>query len=322
MLARILGNHTRILGLRELQYFGELCPADAARLVDDRQFERLAAIVFSRHARSFSPEGPTPSERDWARQLRQSLDLSDHTGYGLFVAALTRLAADAGKSIVCEQTPRNVFYARDILDNIPRASFVHIIRDPRAVVASQKNRWKMRQLGAERVPMYEGIRTWVNYHPVTMAKLWRNATDAALRLHGHERVMLTRFEDLIADPDAQIRRICDFLEVPFEPSMSSVPKWGSSNVRHESDKKGLSKDVLDKWESVLSDGEVAIVERMTGDLMRRFSYEPRLQDRVSAPSTLRHWLTYPLHLAGVALANPRRAWIQARAMLQNSRRST
>ena len=30
--------------------------------------------------------------------------------------------------------------------------------------------------------------------------------------------------------------------------MSLVPKWGSSNVKHETDKKGLSKDVLDQWE--------------------------------------------------------------------------
>ena len=45
------------------------------------------------------------------------------------------------------------------------------------------------------------IRNWVNYHPVTMAKLWIGATDAALRLRGHDRVMLLRFEDLIADAE-------------------------------------------------------------------------------------------------------------------------
>jgi len=320
MLTRVLGNHSRILGLRELQYFGELCPSNATRHFNDQRFERLAAMIFARQARSFWDGGPTQSERNWARQLRESVDFRDRTGYGLFVSALARLAADAGKLIVCEQTPRNVFYAQDILENLPSASFIHIVRDPRAVAASQKNRWKMRLLGAERVSLSEVIRTWVNYHPVTMAKLWNGATEAALRLRGHERVKLLRFEDLIAEPEIYIQDLCTFLDVEFEPAMHLVPKWGSSNVKHEGDKKGLSKDVLDKWETVLSDGEVEIVERITGELMGRFSYVPRTARSVDTLSMLPYKLGYPLHLLGVALANPRRASIQARAMLLSSRR--
>ena len=69
------------------------------------------------------------------------------------------------------------------------------------MLASQKNSWKMRLLGAKRVPVSEMIRSWVNYHPVTMARLWNGATEAALRLRGHDRVMLLRFEDLIADAE-------------------------------------------------------------------------------------------------------------------------
>ena len=49
---------------------------------------------------------------------------------------------------------------------------------------------------------------------------------------------------------------------------------------------------------------VEIVERMTGALLRRFSDEPY--------SLLPHILSYPLHLVGAALMNPRRALIQAR----------
>jgi hypothetical protein len=320
MVSRILGNHSQILGLRELHYFGDLCePATVGRL-DMRALTFLAARIFSRHARDVWGSDPTELELSKARELCESLAPEQRTGYGVFAASLACLATDAGKSIVCEQTPRNVFYAQNILANLPGAAFVHVVRDPRAVLASQKNRWKLRQLGARRVPLHETIRTWVNYHPVTMAKLWRNATDAAIRLRGHHRVMLTRFEDLVADPEVHIRTICDFLEVSFEPVMSLIPKWGSSNVKHETDKKGLSKDVLDQWESVLSDGEVEIVEHITGELMSRFSYVPRSQGSGNTRAMLPHRLTYPLHLVGVALTNPRRALIQARAMLQSSKR--
>jgi len=50
---------------------------------------------------------------------------------------------------------------------------------------------------------------------------------------------------------------------------------------------------------------VEIVERMTGALLRRFSNEPH--------SLLPHILSYPVHLVGKTLMNPRRALIQAPA---------
>jgi hypothetical protein len=65
---------------------------------------------------------------------------------------------------------------------------------------------------------------------------------------------------------------------------------------------------------------VEIVERMTGELMSRFSYVPRSGRSGNPLSTLPYKFSYPLHLLGVALANPRRASIQARAMLQSTRR--
>lgn len=319
VLSRVLGNHPMILWSRELHYFGDLCPADAARRLDDQEIEHLAAMVFSRHARNLWEKGPTPPERLRARQLRETLAPEQRTGYGLFSAAMACLAADAGKPIICEQTPRNVFYAQSILEHLPKASFVHLVRDPRAVVASQKNRWKMRMLGASHIPVQETIRTWVNYHPVTMARLWVSATDAGLRLADHPRFRLLRFEDLLTTPEDCVRSLCDFLEVPFERDMLLVPKWGSSNVRHEGDNKGLAKDVLDNWETVLTASETEIVERISGGLMQRFDYVPRSPAGPRPVGSLRHNLSYPFHLLGVALTNPRRAVIQARAMLQRRR---
>jgi hypothetical protein len=316
VLSRVLGNHSRVLWSRELHYFGDLCPDNASRRLDDQEIEHLAAVLFARHARNLWEKGTTPDERRRARLLRESLAPEQRTGYGVFSAAMASLAEAAGKPIACEQTPRNVFYAQGILDNLPEASFVHLVRDPRAVVASQKNRWKMRMLGASHIPVHETIRTWVNYHPVTMARLWVSATTAGLRLADHPRFRLLRFEDLLTTPEECVSSLCDFLEIPFEREMLLVPKWGSSNVRHESDNKGLSKDVLDNWETVLTASETAIVEQMTGSLMQRLAYQPRDQSARAPGGTIRHNLSYPLHLLGVALTNPRRAVIQARAMLR------
>jgi hypothetical protein len=319
MLSRVLGNHSQIRGLRELHFFGDLFGSADSGPLEQAELERLAATVFSRQDREVWGTEPTELERRRATTLCERLAPAQRTGYGVFDAALASLAADTGKQITCEQTPRNIFYAANILGSLPDARVVHIVRDPRAVLASQKNRWKLRKLGAKHVPLHETIRTWVNYHPVTMAKLWITATNAALRLSDHPRFKLVRFEDLVASPEVQVRELCEFLQVPFEPEMILVPRWGSSNVKSDTGEKGLSKEVLDQWQTILTDGELRIVERMAAGLLKRFAYPPRSQGRFRTSSLLRQTLSYPFHLAGVALTNPRRAWIQARAILRSPR---
>ena len=69
----------------------------------------------------------------------------------VFAAAVHQLAQAAGKSIPCEQTPRYIFYARALLEIYPTAQIVHMVRDPRAVMASQKMRWQRRRLAADGV---------------------------------------------------------------------------------------------------------------------------------------------------------------------------
>ena len=35
-----------------------------------------------------------------------------------------------------------------------------------------------------------------------------------------------RYEELIADPEATLRRVCEFIELPFEPGMIDPPERG------------------------------------------------------------------------------------------------
>src|SRR5690606_28029921 len=123
----------------------------------------------------------------------------------IFAATVATFAARAGKSIPCEQTPRNIYYARALLDWYPQARFVHLFRDPRGVMASQKFRWQRRSLMADPSQMSrrQQIRTWVNYHPYTITQLWNVATGLALELEGHPRVHLLRLEDLLREPEAR-----------------------------------------------------------------------------------------------------------------------
>jgi hypothetical protein len=319
LMCRILGNHSAVLALKELHFFGELAdvdriesPADAAHLA------AASAMMLARQARDFWVSGPNAEEREQAKALVESLPQHERTPAALYATTVAHMANQASKVMCCEQTPRNIFYAKKLLEMYPEARVVHMVRDPRAVLASQKNRWRLRQLGGKNVPWSEVIRLWFNYHPVTMSRLWRQATQVALGLEQHPRCTLLRFEDLVAEPESTVRSLLDWLALSFEETMLDVPQWGSSNIEHGKEQ-GVSADMAGKWRDVLSAGEISISERLTGAELRHFDY-PQLTQNQSLPvlAVLAVLVRYPIHIVGAVLTNPRRVWIQLRALLRPS----
>lgn len=315
MLARLLGAHTRIFALNELHFFGELWDANGrTEVLPEHELVKLAATLVCRHKRGLWAGDASAAEVEQATEVVSGLQPSERNAPGVFGATIISLAREAGKDIPCEQTPRNVFYARALLSLYPKARIVHIIRDPRAVLASQKNRWRLRRLGARHLPIREVARNWVNYHPITMTRLWIKATQEALGLQEDERVMLTRFEDLAGDPEGVSRRICEFIGVQFERSMIDIPRWGSSNLQHSSSEKGISRQVVEEWRQALPAAHALMCEKMAAPLMERLGYRPGQRSVRSMLGILPSLLYYPLHAAAVLAFNPGRAWILVRAL--------
>lgn len=318
MLSRMIGNCVDVLPLKELHYFGELVPASGLherRSNDD--LVRAASMVLARQDRDFWVRHVNTAELASARQIVQSLPEPDRTSAGLFVALMKHLCHATGHRRVCEQTPRNIFYAGAILSAFPAAQIVHVVRDPRAVLASQKNRYRLRSLAGPHVPRSEVLRLWFNYHPYTTTRLWREATSAAIRHADSDRVSIVRYEDLVTDPDAVLCGLCEQLKLPYSRAMIDVPRWGSSNIGHDHAERGVASATLDKWREVLTAAEIAYSEQKTRDERARFGYEDSGAGGQSIPGSLRIWLRYPLHLAGVLAVNPRRMLIQIRALLSN-----
>ena len=322
MLARVLGAHSEIMTFNELHYFGSLWdPHDDNQHFSGRDLSELAATLLARQTHGLWGGRPSEVERAWGRRLVRDLPPDQCNPASLFAAVMRRLTEDAGKTFACEQTPRNIFYARRLLEIYPDARVVNIVRDPRAVLASQKNRWKLRRLGARHLPISEMLRNRVNYHPVTMGQLWKKAAEEAAHLVEHSRCSVIRFEDLAEAPDSSIRQLCGWLGLPFEHSMLDVPRWGSSNMEHTSDRKGVSTEVVSQWRSALSKGETEICEKITHRMMQHFGYTPEFLGRTSPLTKIPSLLSYPLHVAGVMALNPRRALVQLQAVVRSRTQS-
>jgi len=315
MLSRMFGQHSEINGLKELHCFGELVsPNKLGAALSQREAVDLCAKLFARSKRDIwgdvEPEDITAAEQLLSPMSSQSLRTGD-----VVALALAEIVKAQGKHIPCEQTPRNIFYANNLLAFYPNLRIVHIVRDPRDVLASQKNRWKRKRLGGNNIPYSEMIRVWFNYHPFTITKLWKKATKLAADLSSHERVYVLRFEDIISDPEAELAKVCAFLGLPFESDMVNIPQVGSSHRTNADQTLGVVKSTGNSWVKILTPGEVAICEAVAAPLMSDYGYISTAGNSKFNFSFLQQIAKYPLHVLGVIASNPRRAWIQMQAVL-------
>ena len=320
LLSFVLRNHSAVFGLRELQYFGRAWdPRDVRRRFTERDAIEAAADMLARQEHGALTSVTDDRHRREAAAIVARLGPAGMDPAELYAAVVNGLAGAAGKSIACEQTPRNIFYARALLELYPASHVVHIVRDPRAVMASQKKRWQRRRLSSRpsRVPRYESLRVWVNYHPYTIARLWSRATAEALALQAHPRVTLVRFEDLVLEPEATVRRLCERIGLGYEPGMLDVGQVNSSHRTAAGGmRRGLHSDAIDQWRDVLSPAEIDITENMCASWMRRMRYEPHAPRNVSWATRSWYRFSYMGHLAGVLMVNPNRAYVQGRALMR------
>jgi hypothetical protein len=232
------------------------------------------------------------SDRRWqtfgldADEMRQRLleirpfDVSE--GIRAFYGAY---AEKHGKTRWGDKTPQYARKMRVLDRRLPEAHFVHLIRDGRDAALSR------RALKPDDRP--------IAYH----ANYWKSHVHAARRRRsrvGH--YLELRYEDLVMDTEAQLRRICDFLELPFDarmldyhqgasdrvgefaraagsadgartPERSTVPSAEYERRRHRLTSEPPRADRVARWRREMSAADIAEYERLAGDLLAELGYE-------------------------------------------------
>ncbi len=274
MLGRVLGLNSHVFTFEELHFFEQIWSAsEIDRSISAKVSAHLMARLLSHQRRGIL------NRPDWRHFLPEAESIirtnpGTQSAAQVFRVFLSDESAKMGKEVPCDQTPRNVYYIGDILRLYPAARIVIMVRDPRDVLASQKHKWKMRFLGFNRDPILEAVRLKANYHPVTTSLLWNAAVRAGDRHAADERVCTVRFEDILENPSQEIRRLCEFLGLPFERGMLNVPHVNSSYERPNEEERGITKTPIGRWRQagVLSPTELYICQRLTSAGMARYGY--------------------------------------------------
>jgi len=297
-----------------LHYFGDIFDPSATESKDE-QLVDMASMLLAREIDGLWRAVVDERMREKARSIVDTMANEDKNGYTLFSSVMQQICEDAGKSIACDHTPRNIFYAAKLLDQLPNARVIHMVRDPRAVLASQKHRWKRRWLDSVRIPLREALRNRVAFHPYTTTRLWANATRQAVALAEHPRCMVVKFEELIGDPENQLKAVCEFLDIPMEAALFDVQVMGSSHDTSKLTEHKFDTATLQRWRSSLRDDEILACERRAKSLMQDFEYTPVADTNDTVFGKLRQSVTFPMHLVATSLIDPRRVLIQIRAMM-------
>jgi omega-hydroxy-beta-dihydromenaquinone-9 sulfotransferase len=294
MLGRIIGQNSKVFTFDELHFFDH--QVDAAAVSgglqwNSKQLVTLLVRLFTSSRDSlFAKPNNAAYEAEAVSFLKEADDFNPIAVYRDFLHYESNLH---NKEIPCEQTPGYLYFLDEILKAFPNAVIVNMVRDPRDVLVSQKNKWRRMFLGGATIPLNEAFRSWTNYHPLMTSKLWVSAVRIATTFQSHPRFTSVRFEDLLSNPEQTVRGICSFANLEFEASMLNVPQVGSSAGTDNPKELGINKDRAQAWlKGGLTSTEIDICQRATKAEMRDYGYTPE-DIRVS-------WLS--LILSGALLA--------------------
>ena len=211
-----------------------LLVAPAFVMCSVRSGSTLLRVLLDSHSQIHSPQElhlrdlSVKIRTEYATKALGELGLDDRQmRFLLWDRLLQRELAAAGKSVLVNKTPNDVFIADLIAECWPDARFVYLLRHPGAIARSRH---------ATR-PQDSPDRN------ARMVLRYGNAIEAA---RAQRPGLTVRYEELTADPRGATKRLCEFLGVPWEASMLEYGRYDH----------GRMKPGLGDWKTKIRSGAV------------------------------------------------------------------
>jgi len=157
-----------------------------------------------------------------------------------YLNTMYSLGAESGATYFLDKTPRYHLIVDELFKTFPEGKFIFLWRNPLAVPASMietygKGNWNLYMFW---VDLYSGVDSLVNAFN-----------------QNSERSISVKYEDLVAQPNEQMIKIMDYLELEYSANtvddLNSAKKmWGDRTGQYKYDH--ISQASKDKWKSVLS----------------------------------------------------------------------
>ena len=156
----------------------------------------------------------------------------------------------------------NVFdFAFQLSLTFPEAQFVHLVRDPRDVALS----FKRAPSGPKTV--YYAAERWLQEQVRCLA--FAQALSS--------RLFRIRYEDLLQDPEGQVKQLFEFLGLTYDPDVLAPDTRADRQASHTRYWENLNQPILQgntaKYRQGLKGREIACIEGLCAPVMRTLGYE-------------------------------------------------
>jgi hypothetical protein len=204
-----------------------------------------------------------PEIREWGIQPTFE-DLEESHTITEVVEKLHHIYLEAmGKRHWGQKTPRFVRHLELFLTHFPNSRFIHLIRDPRAVVSSL---------------MHSDVHRSNSFHA---SLRWRRDVRAGLDFEKRypDHVLRIYYEEFVHDAEKTLKHILSFLDLPYDASVELAGEPGRDEYTrffqniHANINSLPSDRFIDKWKTNLSTHDIEVVESINGEMMVRLGYK-------------------------------------------------
>jgi hypothetical protein len=271
LLAVMLDSHTELAVPPETSFLGAVATLHGAPEAIRQSFFEI--VTADRIAISNWSDFGLDKDALW-RRLEAVEPFTVAAGVRAFYALY---AEGEGKRRCGEKTPGYVFLMPQIVALLPEAHFIHVIRDPGDTALSWRKTWfapsqDLRVLG-------EG---------------WRKHVEAGRRARSLvPRYVEVRFEDLVLHPERELKRLCTYLALAWDPLMLDYRARGAARLErlqgrlhargpmiereertriHANLTRAPDADRLDVWRREMTDAERRVLEDAAGPLVGELGY--------------------------------------------------
>jgi hypothetical protein len=183
--------------------------------------------------------------------------LGEHAYPAAFCAIMRAKAQQHGKPRFGDKTPYDSRHVGAILKDFPDARIVHIVRDPRATVASlARMPWAPSSLG--------------------MVNLFALAQVEALAPF-RNRIHEVRLEDLLAEPEAELRKLLEFVGEDWDPRVLEHAKYAPEDAPPYpwlASAKEAARPTAEGYRKALSPAWIRLIEGTQRKIFARYGYLP------------------------------------------------
>lgn len=258
LLRYMLSSSSRIYIPPESDFIPRFFLGRSDAVLSERKVEELLESIFSEYRFVRDWRGERPPAGTFFQQLPAPTPTA-------FLHRLYAMYAEQNGAVRWgDKTPIYTDYIPLLKQLFPDARFIHIIRDGRDAALSMLDKWEEKEF---HVDIFFAARNWV--------RRIRKARADGQKL-GPAHYYELRYEDLVSDPEPQLRKVCRFLDEPFDPGMLSHHRLARSKESaggfHDAVRSAATTRRVARWTREMDEADRRLFQAVGGALLDELDY--------------------------------------------------